>query len=217
MSSEAPNAPSQEDSSAPAQQKSTSPLQDALKDIQQAVDNAKKNALFPCGGKIKVDASSPESPHEAPAASQTNAGEQVPKEDHKEGKVPNNSKKEDKKDAATKENAIGPIVIRYDLNADHIAAARRITLPINGTAIALQGLIATCSPATFGHDGKDVYDETYRKALKMDNTAFCTTFGPYSLGIIRIIEKMLLPSVDDQNGWNRTVRAELYKMNVSRF
>ncbi len=59
-----------------------------------------------------------------------------------------------------------------------------------------------------------MYDETYRKALKMDSTQFCTTFNPYSLGIIHTVESMLLPAVDGQMSAGRSVRAELYKLNV---
>jgi hypothetical protein len=68
-------------------------------------------------------------------------------------------------------------------------------------------------PATFGRGREDVYDETYRKALKMDTTAFCSTFDPYSLGIVDTIAQVLLPSIVDSST-HRSVRAELYKLNV---
>jgi len=42
----------------------------------------------------------------------------------------------------------------------------------------LDQLAAACSPATFGHENKDVYDETYRKALKMDAADFVVQFDP---------------------------------------
>ncbi|KAJ2980851.1 hypothetical protein NUW58_g6836 [Xylaria curta] len=59
----------------------------------------------------------------------------------------------------------------------------------------------------------DTYDESYRRALKMDPTAFCTTFDPYSVGIIDAVAQVLLPSVSGSTT-HRGVRAELYKLNV---
>ncbi|KAK2594342.1 hypothetical protein QQS21_007943 [Conoideocrella luteorostrata] len=69
-------------------------------------------------------------------------------------------------------------------------------------------------PATFGRGGQDIYDESYRKALQMDPTAFCTTFDPYSVGIIDAVAQVLLPSAFNSST-HRSVRAELYKLNVT--
>ena len=57
----------------------------------------------------------------------------------------------------------------------------------------LADLIRDCAPATFGHDGKDVLDEQYRKAAKLDCTQFCTTFNPLDSGIIAAISQVLIP------------------------
>ena len=78
---------------------------------------------------------------------------------------------------------------------------------------ALEGLLSACAPATFGREGKDVYDEEYRKAIKLDTTEFATDFSPYEAGIIDIIAQLLLPSINaDKFG----IRAELYKLNAYR-
>lgn len=74
----------------------------------------------------------------------------------------------------------------------------------------LELLIKTCQPATFGLGSKDVYDENYRKAIKLDETDFSTNFNPYVAGIIDAIGQALLPSGHEQRG----IRAELYKLNV---
>ncbi len=72
------------------------------------------------------------------------------------------------------------------------------------------------APANFGRDGEDVFDETYRKALRMDPASFATSFDPYSLGVIDTIAQVLLPSKLDSD-YRRAVRAELYTLNASNF
>ncbi|TFK70214.1 hypothetical protein BDN72DRAFT_819242 [Pluteus cervinus] len=74
----------------------------------------------------------------------------------------------------------------------------------------LQDLTNACLPATFGLDSKDVYDESYRKARKMDVEFFATKFDPSDLGIVDLIRKGLL------EGPNQTkkIGIELYKLNV---
>jgi hypothetical protein len=68
-------------------------------------------------------------------------------------------------------------------------------------------LYRTCKPATFGRNGENVFDETYRKAGKMDLTAFSTLFDPRSLGIHDQIIQGLFTR-------DRGVEMELYKLNV---
>lgn len=60
---------------------------------------------------------------------------------------------------------------------------------------AFLNLVSTCEPATFGREGRDVYDEQYRKATKLDTSDFCTDFCPYETGIIDIVSQLLMPSV----------------------
>lgn len=49
-------------------------------------------------------------------------------------------------------------------------AGRVLTLPTldSEDEAALQQLVADCEPATFGRGGKDIYDEYYRRAGKLD-------------------------------------------------
>ncbi|OCL13928.1 hypothetical protein AOQ84DRAFT_429161 [Glonium stellatum] len=102
------------------------------------------------------------------------------------------------------------------------AAARSVQVPITNsqakycrpnTSGNLEQLIKDCQPATFGFKGKDVYDESYRKASKLDASAFCSSFNPYELGIIDTIAQVLLPSIKEAKNM-RGVRAELYKLNI---
>ena len=102
--------------------------------------------------------------------------------------------------------AIEPVTIRFGPPG----LGQTLHFPVNASEqSAFDHLINDCQPATLGHDGQDVYDETYRKATKMDNSA-CTDFCPYEAGIIDVIVQLLLPEVSNKRG----IRAELYKLNV---
>jgi hypothetical protein len=79
-------------------------------------------------------------------------------------------------------------------------------------------LLKMCDPATFGLGGKDVLDEQYRKAGKLDKTQFSTGFHPHDYGIVDTIKQTLLPNalshVMEGRVAHRGVMAELYKLNV---
>lgn len=113
----------------------------------------------------------------------------------------------------TRESAT--ITIRWDLASDDQACAKFSLPEVQGAEDGLDRLLQHARPATFGRGGQDVYDEGYRKALQIDPAAFCTTFDPYSVGIIDAVAQVLLPSVSDSTT-HRAVRAELYKLNVSK-
>jgi hypothetical protein len=72
-------------------------------------------------------------------------------------------------------------------------------------------LITATQPASFGHNGKDVIGESYRKATKLEPSAFSVDFCPYAVGVIDTIGQTLLP-LPNRN--SQGVRAELYKLNV---
>ncbi|PVH74564.1 hypothetical protein DL98DRAFT_351955, partial [Cadophora sp. DSE1049] len=91
--------------------------------------------------------------------------------------------------------------------------------------LALTPLLRACAPATFGHADRDVLDETYRKAGKLDAENFSTNFHPADFGILDAIKQTLLPGLNGtgmgtaidvgcgrEEHWG--VRAELYKLNV---
>ncbi|TCD61299.1 hypothetical protein EIP91_008668, partial [Steccherinum ochraceum] len=64
-------------------------------------------------------------------------------------------------------------------------------------------------PATFGRNGEDVLDESYRKAGKVDAANFAFTFDLPGTGLLHALtEKFLDGQVD------AVVRAERYKLNV---
>ena len=81
----------------------------------------------------------------------------------------------------------------------------------SATSDEIEQLSAACDPATFGRGDEDVYDETYRKAVKMDASDFAVQFDPVRAGLIEIIEKQLLSS--SQEG-KMSINTEIYKLNV---
>ncbi|GAB7342207.1 hypothetical protein MBLNU457_g0454t1 [Dothideomycetes sp. NU457] len=87
---------------------------------------------------------------------------------------------------------------------------KTLLLPSATIDLDIFELAVACQPATFGRGGEDIYDESYRKALKLDKDSFCTDFCPYEAGIIDTVTQVLLPGVSTRRG----IRAELYKLNV---
>lgn len=59
----------------------------------------------------------------------------------------------------------------------------------------LEGLVKACTPATFGYEGRDILDEEYRKAGKLDREKFCVDFHPYDYRIVDAIAQTLLPGI----------------------
>ena len=122
-------------------------------------------------------------------------------------------------DTAVGENKSScPITLRWDARDGKTPSENtKLRLPLDETtAQNLDHLLAAAEPATFGRGGEDVYDEEYRKALKLDTTKFSSTFNPYELGIIDTIAQLLLPSAIDSRT-HRAVCAELYKLNVRSY
>lgn len=116
----------------------------------------------------------------------------------------------------TKNSTSEPVTIRWDpAKPETPASQAKLVLPLAGDSQKnLEKLIGDLEPASFGYHGKDVFDETYRQALKMDTNRFASTFNPYESGIIDGIAQVLLPSTPESD-LRRGVRAELYKLNVS--
>ena len=75
---------------------------------------------------------------------------------------------------------------------------------------ALQDLSAACDPASFGHGQQTVFDETYRKARKLDTSRFASMIDIHSSGIAQHVSNELLEGKHSK----RTLRFELYKLNV---
>ncbi|KAH6644873.1 hypothetical protein C7974DRAFT_440487 [Boeremia exigua] len=104
------------------------------------------------------------------------------------------------------EEGTPPVTIRWD-DTEQI---KKLVLPADDIS-TVQGLVKSTQPASFGLNGKDVIDESYRKASKLDPTTFSTNFCPYEVGIIDSISQALLPL---PNNKSQGIRAELYKLNV---
>ncbi|KAG9204997.1 hypothetical protein G6514_009455 [Epicoccum nigrum] len=107
---------------------------------------------------------------------------------------------------ASKEGVTSPVTIRWD-STDQI---EKIVLPTTDPSL-VQRLIKSTQPASFGLKGEEVIDESYRKASKLDPSAFSTTFCPCEVGIIEILGQILLPLLQTKS---QGIRAELYKLNV---
>lgn len=106
-----------------------------------------------------------------------------------------------------------PVTIRWDSD-ENIGC--RVTLPCaDANRPEFEQLLKDCQPASFGRGGKDVMDESYRKAGKMDESVFCSNFNPYALGIIDTVAQALTPNLAHQTNETHGLRAELYKLNVS--
>jgi hypothetical protein len=117
-----------------------------------------------------------------------------------------------KSEDATSATSADAITIRWD----SATSIEKLTFPMTdrkaGEIDPVSKLVAGTQPASFGFQGKDVIDESYRKASKMDTSAFSTNFCPYELGIIDVIGQTLLPKSPRSC---QGIRAELYKLNVS--
>ncbi|KAF9501641.1 hypothetical protein BDN71DRAFT_1584718 [Pleurotus eryngii] len=77
----------------------------------------------------------------------------------------------------------------------------------NPDSAEVELLAQCCEPATFRLDKEDVYDETYRKAGKLDIDSFAMNIDLASLEIVEEISCRLLAQ-------ERPFKAELYKLNV---
>ncbi|KAI1528226.1 hypothetical protein PtrSN002B_009315 [Pyrenophora tritici-repentis] len=66
---------------------------------------------------------------------------------------------------------------------------------------ALEKLLQDAIPADSAVRGKEVTDETYRKAFELDASTFCTNFSPYEAGIIDFIGQGLLPNHSTAFDW----------------
>lgn len=78
----------------------------------------------------------------------------------------------------------------------------------NADDLKLQTLVGACERAAFGLDNKDVLDETYRKAWKMDSSNFLTRLDVVNAGIMDHVCAKLVQNTE------RKVRSEIYKLNV---
>jgi hypothetical protein len=156
-----------------------------FRELRESVANETMAYTFACGGNIPIVASLPDAVEEA----------------------------DDEKLRAT---SCLPIHLRWDSSDETaLSSQTKVTFPLEpNTEKNLVQLIKDMAPATFGLGGEHVYDEAYRKATKLDQTGFSSSFSPYELGIVDTIAQTLLPSLRHSKQ-TRSVKAELYKLNVS--
>ncbi len=166
-----------------------------------------KSGCFSCGGSIPVtlqpkgdcnceSATSPLAENKASALAETPGGTL---------------------DSDGRTTSSKPVTVRWDLPSVPPGECRSVRFPLSasssGSGMArLKALLHDCEPATFGRGREDVLDESYRKATKLDASAFATDLCPYALGIVNTAAELLMPG--DGLGWSRAVEAELYKLNV---
>jgi hypothetical protein len=161
-------------------------------------------ALFACGGVIPITDEDNTVSRDMAVHNKLPEDDESAKDDNPDGL-----------DLPRGECVSPPVILRWDAHDGKTPCENtKLRFPLDDTtAQNLDHLLAAAEPATFGRGGQDVYDEAYRKALKVDTTKFSSTFNPYELGIIDIIAQLLLPSAIDSRT-HRAVRAELYKLNV---
>ena len=89
---------------------------------------------------------------------------------------------------------------------------RYIQFPANELECKI--LAEACQPATFGLEDKDVLDESYRKARKMDRAHFSIALeGAPGVSLEKAAKQLLVP-IDPDDSMKREVEYELYKLNV---
>lgn len=125
--------------------------------------------------------------------------------------------------AAFRRTVSPPVRVYWDSRDGGMA--QKLVLPLNDTINhspdqeKLRQLVADCDIATFGRGQQDVIDPEYRKAGKLNSDQFLSSFDPSAFGIIENVEQVLLPrfNTDEENSLPfRKLKAELYKLNVSR-
>lgn len=114
-------------------------------------------------------------------------------------------------DFQTSASEIDPIDIRFGENGKGMT----LTLPSKDLGEkSLQELISACLPATFGVGGNEVFDEEYRKAGKLDRSAFATTFSPYEAGIVDVVAQLLLPQTSHDKHMRSIKASETFRYIV---
>lgn len=119
------------------------------------------------------------------------------------------------KETSSQELNSDPITIRWDSDS----GPSKLTLPL-GPNETPEALLRACSQASFGLGNREVIDESYRKASKLDCSQFCTNFSPWDSGIMNSIQKTLLQATISQEDESIAPRdmhfleAKLYALNI---
>lgn len=165
-----------------------------FRDLCASVARETRNFTFACGGSIPI----------------------VPKLPELETKVAEAALDDEESTAPPLRYSTSsiPIDLRWDSKEITTPGHQtKITFPLTPeTEPNLARLVADCAPATFGKGNKDVLDESYRKASKMEPTQFSSTFNPHEVGIVDTVAQALLPLLYSRDQM-RSLKAELYKLN----
>jgi hypothetical protein len=189
---------------------------DVTKEIALQIGNlvSSKSGCFSCGGSVPMVMSEGggSSASSLSASARSPLDEELTKKP--KTKLPEAAAGELDSDQTTLSK---PVTIRWDPPLAQPGESRNARFPPwadgNDTGMAkLKELLDHCEPATFGRGSEDVLDESYRKASKLDSSAFASDFCPYTLGIVDTAAELLMPG--EGIGWSRAVKAELYKLNV---
>jgi hypothetical protein len=92
---------------------------------------------------------------------------------------------------------------------DVLSSDRHINLA-SATYEELEQLTQACVPASFGVKEKEVLDETYRKAGKLDPERFASPLHPAQTDLMKIVRGYLLEGTQS----TESIVAELHKLNV---
>ncbi|CAI6092753.1 unnamed protein product [Clonostachys chloroleuca] len=169
---------------------------DQLRALQHCVESNYKEFLFACGGTVPISSENQEYP--GPTSKE----------------IASRPESASSKSSSPTSGAHPLVTLRWDpKDVSTLASQSKLIFPIEETTAGnLKHLLAEMKPATFGRGGEDVYDESYRKASKLEPQNFSTNFCPYSTGIIGEISQLLLP--DPDRAGQRIIKAELYKLNA---
>ncbi|KAJ7499843.1 hypothetical protein FB451DRAFT_1549351 [Mycena latifolia] len=102
----------------------------------------------------------------------------------------------------------GQNILAYGLEDD--GSARWVDLA-TATPEQIDAVSAACHRATFGRNGEDILDETYRKAGQLSAKDFSIGFNLDKSGILDSVYAQLLEGF---NSPDKRIDAELYKLNI---
>ena len=171
-----------------------------LKELSHSLKTHARSATFACGGSVAFKTTSA---GETDVDGRTDADDK-PSIEQSTSKTKDDAgnAEEEPVDPSNTISAIDTIQVRFG------KTDQGITVLFDQAGIPhadIDKLVAACQPATFGLDGKDVLDEDYRKAGKLDKADFATSFCPYEAGIIDVITQLLVPQFEHEKH-SRSIR-----------
>ncbi|KAI6865577.1 hypothetical protein KC338_g5016, partial [Hortaea werneckii] len=142
----------------------------SLAALEAALQNSTRRATFTCAGRLPINPN----PRLLPSGALT----------------PRTNLQVHEQTLATK-----PITLRWGAHG----TGKTLSLPLLQQTpeddARFQDLLSACYPATFGRDGRDVYDPSYRRAGAMGPGEFMTDFCPYEAGIVDVVTQVLVPPI----------------------